>query len=358
MAILGHRLLQKGIRTKAEGKEVGLERYTYNVTYQVQTDDPETPPKNLYAYFKANTALPYFGRKFRFNGTSDAGAVCSELNIDYIEKSEGLFLADAVYTPIEGSDPPDQRPSEDDDGKETDDPLKWRKEISITSSPVSLPVVDAVFHGFDPPNIANPFLRIGQRTPPVNSAIVPFDPPPEFDRSITIVRIADRIPEWNEEKMAPWRETVNSERFVMAFPLYNFFFVIEPYCGRIKHLGGTSQFDNNIQHWRAEIEVWVHPVGWRDQLADMGTVRRAAFGDPDGAGSIISSDSNVRHPGIPNHKEIVDIDGNPLMQPVLLDGNGQPMKLTDGQVTKKVWLKYQYYEERSWAGAPLITEVI
>lgn len=342
-------ITQKGPRAKGEGKISGLERWTYGVTYQVQTDAADCPPDVVKAYFKRITTLPWFGRKFKFNGTSDAGAICSEVDVVYIEKSEGWFTVDCTFTPIEGDSAPESRPSDTDDGEPVEDPLQWRKEISVTGSQSSFPVVDAIFRGFDPPNIANPFLQPGLRTIPVNSAVVPFDPPPEFDRSFAVLRIAWRQAQYDEDKIAPWRDMVNSDPYVINWPRYNFVFGIPQYRGRIKQFGGSSSYENNVQHWRMELEIWVHPISWREQLADMGTVRRAAFGDPDGAGGVISTDQ-VPDPGMPHHEQIKDADGYPLMQPVLLNGNGQPMPLTkaDGgfQRPNPVWLKYQYYNER------------
>jgi hypothetical protein len=347
-------ITQKGPTAKAEGKTAGEERWTYTIVYQVETDDPQTPPQVVRDYFKRDTNLPYIGRVWRFNGKNDPGAVCSEMSLDYIEKSAGRFRFEFTFTPIEGKEPPEEKPGED--GEDTDDPLEWRKEISITNSQSSFPVEKAIFLGFNPANIVNPFLRPGMEVPVVNSAIVPFDPPPEKDMSFAILRIAWRQKDWDEGKAQGWRDLINDEHFTINWPAYNFLFDCPKHRGRIKQFGGTSQYENNVQHWRVELEIWVHPISWIEELGDKGTVRRAAFGDPDGNGSVISSDSNIRHPGIPSHKEILDVDGNPIMQPVLLDGNGQPMKLNHADGGNKqlvpVYLRYQYYYDANFNKIP------
>lgn len=354
-------ITQKGPRAKGEGKVSGLERWTYGVTYQVEVDSVECPPKVVSDYFKRTSTLPWFGRKWKFNGTSDAGAICSEIDVQYIEKSSVWFTVDCTFTPLEGDEPPDTRPEETEEGEPVEDPLRWRKEISITSSQSSFPVQEAIFRGFDPPNIANPFLRVGMKTPPVNSAIVPFDPPPEFDRSFVILRVAKRWPAFDEQIDGdPWRDLVNNEPFFINWPIAKLKLRIPAFRGRIKAVNATSQFENNIQNWRVETEVWIHPISWREHLADLGTVRRKGIGDPDGAGGIISVD-DVDDPGIPDHEQIKDGAGYPLMSPVLLDGNGQPIKLNGaGDRPRKppVWLNYQFYKEGRFHGCPNITDVV
>ncbi len=344
-------ITSRGPSSSGESKDGADERVTYKVAYRVQTDSPGASDQIVKNYFKQNSALPWYGRVWRHGGINDPRSICSKIEVKYIERSEGWHDADFTFEPIEGGGGNESKPSESADGKLSEDPLEWRREISITSSPTGFPVQDAIFRGFDPPGIANNLLQPGMRTVPCNSAMIPFDPPPEFDRSFAILRIATRMPRYWEDQLAVWRDVVNVAAFTFDWPLYNFHFRIPQYHGRIKHLGGTYQFENNISHWRIETEIWIHPKGWHDPLADLGTQRRATFGDPDGNGGTISTDQ-LPQPGVPHAKQILDADGIPVMAPVPLDGNGQPVPLKGEGANKRVWLNYQYYPEGDFAGCP------
>lgn len=71
------------------------------------------------------------------------------------------------------------------------------------------------------------------------------------------------------------------------------------------------------------IEIVVDPDGWEWAIADEGTAARARPGDPDGKGGTLSHGDMVT--GQPRVRQILDKDGQPIQDPVFLDGDGQPL---------------------------------
>jgi hypothetical protein len=133
------------------------------------------------------------------------------------------------------------------------------------------------------------------------------------------------IPEWNGNIANQWQGAVNSDQVNIVKPLYKFTEVIGPLTGKIVQFGGQFQYRNGIAYYRRTIEVHVSPKGWRRFLVDRGLNARAARGDADGKGDVIYDEPES---GASWQRGVFDPDGYPAASPVLLDGDGQPLKLT------------------------------
>jgi len=73
---------------------------------------------------------------------------------------------------------------------------------------------------------------------------------------------------------------------------------------------------------------------------------RRAAGDPDGKGSTISPGDLVAA-GLPTNAIMQDTNGIPLSEPVLFDGNGQPLKT--GPQARPVVLVYNVRKLRPFS---------
>ena len=323
MTVLEVKLYKSGAKGSAKGSGGAAPSYDYTATYHVKCSGTDSP-REVMDYFKADKSLPWPGRAFAANGF-DNSSTCSQISADYVEASGDTFLVTATYTP-ESGEGKQQRP--DKDGKMTDDPTKWRDEIDIGSTQMFLPMEFATYVG---PRPRNEFLKPGRFQAVTNSAGEPFDPLPEYELDITVLRITKYGEAWNEDFIAPYRGTINKDHVRINKPNYNFFFQFGPFQGKMKEWAGTAGFANEKVYWKHNIELHVSPVGWRFPLLDKGTTTIGR--DPDDAtnyGKVI---------------RLKDQSDYPLTSPILLNGNGEA--LPKGQ--DPVVLLYARYSEVNYS---------
>ena len=348
MPITSHTILDEGVSGQSTGTDAGTATRKYNVAFLVE-GTADTMPDNVISYFQQHADLPYHGRRFGgIGGNSfDNSAVCRELNITRISKSEGKYVVTARYEPDIIELPPWPSGKVDINGKEQADPTLWAHEIDISKTQVSIPLESAVFRGFKPPGINNKFLKPNTLIPVVNSALVPYDPPPEWEVDITVLRITKYIKFAFPHEVERFHGAVNSDTVLIVKPAYSFVYRIQPLTARIKNLAFTFQIINGFPVFRHSIELHINPLGWRYNVVDKGLDPRAAPGDPDGAGGTISEGATFVV-GDPRNRRLTDKLGNPLVEPVLFDGNGQA--LAPEKQNNPVYLIYSAYKEIPFLG--------
>jgi hypothetical protein len=342
MAITDVTLTQEGTGLSGSGISIEKARRSYTAHYRVTTDNPTTSPKAVEAYFRATKTLPYYGRKWSWSGENgaandkDVDAVCNKLDVSYQPKSGGLFTVEAGFEP-ESSD---SRQQQGKDGM-SDDPADWMETINIGYTQISVPVEKSVFEGFNPPNIVNPKLIVGQEFPPCSSAMVPYDPPPEKQIHIKVVRLGKWVSDLND--IDPWQGVINDRDFTIdKMQSYNFKQVVPKWHGLIKHIGGHHEWINDDDWYRREIELWINPLGWVEEYLDKGLHRRAMAGDPKRNGTNETLSLTDINPGDPISEQLTDNKGYTLTSPVLLDGNGQPLQ----DLKNPVWLKWRHLPQK------------
>lgn len=301
-------LYKTGASGKASGNGQQSPKIEYTANYFV-TASPTDTAYEVLAYFRSNG--PWIGSPFSYSSAFDADATCVDVNATPIENSLGKFHVVAQFS-TNGSEDDDNNNDDrnkDDKGKKTDDPLKWHDEIDVSTTQVSVPIEYATYIG---PNPANEFLRPGKiNRDPCNSAGVPFDPLPEYELDITVLRITKNVANYDEGQIAPYRGTINSDGFVIQKPAYKFTFPVSPLVAKIKQWSGSFHFAGEIPYWKQTIELHINPLGWRFPLLDRGTTKVVEDDDPD---------SSTYHLRIP--KRLVDAGGVPLTEPQKLNGNG------------------------------------
>lgn len=320
-------------------QDTGADKISYRTKYRVKVSDPLDSPKTVLAYFRSHANLPWPGRPFSFGNGFDVSARCKTLDPDYVENSAGWYIVSATYESASGDE---QQPGQNPDGKPVGSPFSWHDEIEVSYTQISIPVEVAIFRQFVPANIKNKFLKMGQETPVVNSAIVPFDPGLEEELDIKVIRISRYLKNWDGGAANGFQGAVNNDYVTIVKPAYKFKDGFAPYQGRVKQFSGSFGIVNGFSCWRVTVEVHVNPLqfGWRRVVCDRGIARRKAPGDP-GGGSL----GDVIAPGDPVHAPIKDDEGFPISEPVLLNGNGQPLR--PGEPI--VYLVYQTRKERPFS---------
>lgn len=354
MTISSVDLKQEGTSLSGSGDDLdGLKR-SYTANYRVVTDDPTTSPKAIEAHFKATATLPWYGRSWRWTGTnsndSDSTAICKKLEISHRPKSAGVFDVEAMFEPKDGSEKNKEQPN-NSDGSNSDDPLEWREQISIGYTQITEPVMLAIFDGFttgaggDTRTNGTNALQRGLTYIPQNSALIPYDPLPEREIDLKVIRMTSNIPFFNSNLYDGWISTVNNDPVNINKPNLGVFVSIDPFKGRLKAVNASSDFQNGQAFVRREVEIWVHPKGWRGRLADMGHAARATQAADTG---FVSPGDLINKPGRAEQITIKDKDDFPMTAPVPLDGFGRPLR-TD-QPSRNVWTNWIYYDERQWTG--------
>ncbi len=319
-----------------EAKQRKLSR-EYDAIYRVITNNARDQAQQIMAYFAQNG--PWIGFPYVYANDYDGDALLHSISPVRDAKSAFVWQVTCHYKTLHDDD--DKR--EDEDGNETDDPLKWRDEIDISFTQLMVPVEKAKYlAGFV--GQAAQLRRVGSEGPEVNSAFVPFDPPREKEISIRVVRIVKRKKQWDSGSATAWIGRINERDYTLSKPKYNLRKETWPkHHAKLVSYGGSFHIENDVKHWRIEIEIHVNPLGWNPEILDRGVCARATFGDPDGRGGTLSSGDLI--PGRPEVRRLVDADEVPIDEPVLLDGDGQPLAL--GQ--PPVYLTYQELDEMDFA---------
>jgi hypothetical protein len=354
MAITSWKRLKSGEGT-AEGDSADSVTRSFSVMYQAVSDNPLDEAKIVQDYFRDTVGLPWNGDPYQFGNGNYTNALCKSVNptrqpgsdvfnvtVDYAEPGAGGGESKADVDVIEFKRKP---------------PLLRHDQIETGTQYITVPVREATFRGYfrpgssDPdPAISNPWLNTGSsyRGPVVNSALDPYDPEPEAEIPIDIVRITRNVAVWEDATARSYKNTVNNAEVTINKPDYGFSKLIPAFQGRIIDITGSFEVDLEYKqwYWKTTNEVHVHPLGWRLTMIDKGLRRRAKSGDVTDTGVTLSS-STISTTG-PQLTHIKDAAGTPISTPVLFDGNGKP--LTAGLTP--VLMKWEHYTERSWEGVP------
>lgn len=331
----------------ATGKATGLTRVTesYQSQYLVKVSDPLDPPTFVLAHFRQTASLPWLGRRFNFGNGSSAGAICRSIEPKYIPKSEGWYEVTATFESLELKESEDeQEDGETEDGERTDDPLKFKDEIEVGFTQISIPAEFGTFRGLVNAEGGGGVLRPGRFQAVTNSAGVPFDPFPEYEVDIKIIRITKHVKQYSTALFDNFQGVVNTDHVVINKPKYRFVENIPRLQGRLK-LSNVFQIINKKKIWRQTVEIYVNPLGWRRQLVDRGNEELLRPGDRDENGNILSAgDFPASRPF--ELRKFKDRDDYPTVAPILLNGSGRARQ----PGLPAVFLEWSFYDEKPLAG--------
>lgn len=348
-------LTQEGSSLSGSGKEGAFVNRSYNSQYRVLTQDATVSAKLIEDHFRRTTSLPWYGRAWKWaqgtNTDKDIESICVSIDVKHEPQSTGKFMVECKFEP-KNDKTEKEKPDNSDDGDDTNDPLAWRDQVNITYVQQSFPATKGIFRGFtqgspflgqnDKPFAGTNKLRLGLTYVPCGSNLVPYDPLPEIEEQIKVIRFVRNIPEWDSAWSDPWIGIVNADAVTIIKKPIGFKVVIPALKGRIVSINGSSEFENGKSFWRREIEVHVHPRGWRGRYPDMGLVALPKDTD-DGW---VSPGDLINKPRQTEQISMKDDEGTPTPSPLLLDGFGRPLRVQD--IDRTVWTNWQFYEELLW----------
>lgn len=288
---------------------------SYRSRYRVKCDSTSDTPDIVFKHFRRTSSLPYLGRAFKIGGGFDSLSFCRGLDVNYVENSEGQFIAEARFEPttIDAENP-------NQDGEPTRDPFQWHDEIEVIYSQFNVPVEQGEFRGFS--SGANKHMRVGVTLPITNSARIPLDPPLEEEADIKVIRITKIARDYDGVSFDRFNGTINSDRIIINKPAYGFREVIEPYRGKMKVIGGQFQLQNKVRFWRQTVEVHKHPgpTGWIKEVLDLGMDELYTSGETTRSGMAINASTA---PTGYIHAKIVDESNFPVAAPLMFNGQGK-----------------------------------
>lgn len=284
--------------------------------------------------FNAASGTPSLGSPLPENALS----ILKSMAADRADGTLDAWYVRLSYSPAD--DEREERP--DENGNMTAVPSDWRDEIDTGTMQITVPVEKAIYRGGFV-GVAGALKAVGELMIPMNSAFVPFDPGLEKEVGITTYRVTKFRDSYSGATMAARRNKVNSDNVVFNKPAYKLTDTWAPRTARIVSAGGQFQVNGDQAYWRHVYEVHINPDGWREDVVDRGLSARAMPGDPDGQGGTISMATFKN--GQPAARALLDWDLVPLTEPILLNGDGQPL----GAGLPPVYITYQKYDEVPFA---------
>lgn len=317
----------------------------YQVEYTFKTDSAADGPEVILRYCVpsgGSDPRPYLGKEYRQGNDSDPNSICTKISAPQREKSNPrLWKATGTFTPKTQGSGEQAKAQPGENGVQTTDPTLWLPGLSIKSTQINIPVEEAIYlKGFKgaaaavcPPNTKGCVT---------NSAFVEYNPGLERELTMKIYTFTQYFGAWLGPSWDLYEDAINAAQVVFAGNKLNFSSTWEQYKARIKNFDGSLRYINGFKVWERNVEIHVNPLGWDRHIVDRGLLRRAdpRLGDPDGHGGTFSSSDRLPK-GVPPVRHIMDENDIPITEPVLFDGDGQPLE--DPSPGKAVYLDYRVY---------------
>ena len=344
-----------------------LQDKTYVVHYRVVTDDATDGVRRIIEHFEDTDDLPFLGDTYTYEGpgiVQDDGVALWKIEpARDMESGTSWDVALHYKTP----DDPAKKDGgggggggvdgvgETEEGEPTNDPLSFSGSVEISYQDFTRPVESGTYRsGMNAAVITNadgstqqPSEQIlgGPDTvgPLVNSALVPYNPPLERNATRIQLRYTKNLAEYPQQAAAQYHRAVNDDAVTFHFKREGLKFALYPYSAQCVAIDGAFTETNGVTFWRVTWTLIIDDeFGFRPRIVDRGLPARAMYGDPDGRGGFITSTEGDQL----RWRRLTDKNGNPISEPVLLDGNGQPLVIADdGAPIEPVYLTYSIYRE-------------
>tara|TARA_R110000824_G_scaffold37749_3_gene115935 strand:- start:1470 stop:2600 length:1131 start_codon:yes stop_codon:yes gene_type:complete len=360
MAVVSVNILHNGW---GASEDIGT-KTTFTVVYLVEVDDKNDGAMIVMIADDGITRIPRRFEMYAVGNDSDAFAFVKSKSPTPID--DKFWHVTVTFGPNEPSGEPggQQLSGLDDRLIPTDNPLREVIDVSVTVvsatraaergayiGQIDLPIgnVDVnddgyfsnegfwpILQGVEKANGDN-LGRIINGVPITNSVFTPFDPPPEINYNqmrITAGMNCDQYP----GRLAELVNSVNDREVTLdagaGFFRFGFGEFFPPYTLRFMGFNTQRRFKNGVPFWRIEIEYLADLLfGWRLDILDRGYC--------------VKSNETVSD-GAPSKNNIIDVTGNQISEPVLLDGNGNMLDLETHAAT---YLRYAVYPEIDFGAA-------
>lgn len=352
MAFSSHVIIPAPSATYDVWKYVG----EYRVRYRAYTNSPLDGPQLAIQYAEGHIAR--IGDYYAEGNDSRPTAWLRTWDAERESNSLEYWILTAVYRDEEVNEDDNRL---DDSGQPTDNPMDIRPEVECQTVQYTRPVEGAVYlSGFDPAKRSHAMVNDGKFRPICNSALASFDPPPEADDSRWTIRVKRNVKTINCDEVKT--NCVNTA--AVTFQYRGIKKTVPAWCGKLRDFQAAPRHHHQYGDY-VEVTLFfdVKDVGdgtWRIKVLDQGLSARAMEGDPDGHGGLIYEDSRAFVEEICPQRRLVDPDGQPISEPVLLDGDGQPLNRWNDPANPKdpVYSEWRYYTEDDWNAWGILDGVI
>ena len=347
MAVTSVKILHNGW-TGSDNAGSGI---TFNVVYLVEVDDKNDGPLVV---INAD-GLPMVGDSYAVGNDVDPFAFVKSVNPSSV--ADLVWHVTINYGPLKPSET-ETKNGESTEGldkeyKPTDNPFLIPPKISVSSVLAKRAAQRGAYFGklrsfpdgqveFKPEDISGgrppvvPFTNPDDRggiedtTPITNSVFTPYDPPPEIDYTRTRVTITMNLrfcPFWmlwyvnSVNKKDVWFVDLFDESIVSA----------KAFCAKVMGVAYEERIMGGDVFWYTTVDILIDNLfSWRLDILDRGYCDTTNENVSEGA----------------TKKNIVDKNGLPLAEPVLLDGFGNQLDL---EQLSAVYLRYGVYAEEDFS---------
>jgi hypothetical protein len=311
-------------------------REEYTAVWRLRTDNPQEQARSILIWFAANVAP--LGSDYQYADDPAATARLEKLDANRAPGSVDTWLVVGRYVT------PEDEEGEDKNGNPTSDPLEFRPHIEVADAQYTKPAHRSQYAGGYHGTAHNFLLPLFDWNAPVNSALQPFNPAAEMDDSRQIVTIRRNWTVCPADDAEQWMNSVN--QLEITIQAFGFLKRIPPHCGRIRGFRGSLARQNSQDFWQLSLSVDCRRDSWVEPILDQGIHARAFDGDPDGNGGSYSP--GTRPPGVPQVRRLLGRNQAPIVDPVLLDGDGQPLDPEGTGKLDPVFGQWLHYERRVW----------
>ena len=271
-----YRVPESGTHEENEGGQV-----TYTETWQVETDDVDDGQITVLAY----ASLPQLGASFAVGNDSDTRARVTRRRPRRIKEQPKYWRVEIHYT---------YRPT---------DP-KWSGEAGSIIG--LLPEVE----GFGIPYSKLAIKDINDKAI-VNTAGLPFDPPPEMDDCRQGVRWSRWVETCPQGNAKTFRNAINNEELWPGKA-----WVVPKHCAKVASYGWRRQYLEDALLFHETVELHIQETPWYLDVANLSLYKAIHEG-----GLTASAIIGV--------ERITDDNGVPIDEPVFLDDDGNQQAWSD-----------------------------
>jgi hypothetical protein len=328
----------------------------YRVRYRCTTNSADDGPQKAIEY--AENHIARLGDTYAEGNDARPTAWLRTWEAQREANSLEHWILTAVYRDEEVNEDDNRL---DDSGQPTDNPTDIRPEVEVQTVQYTRPVEAAKYlSGWDPAKRAHAMVNDGKLRPICNSALATFDPPPEADDARWTIRVKRNVKSIDCDQVKT--NCVNS--VAVTFQYRGIKKSVAAYCGKLRDFQAQPRHHHQYGDY-VEVTLFfdVYDLSdgtWRLRILDQGFSARAMEGDPDGHGGVIYNDSRAMVAELCPQRRLIDSEGQPISEPVLLDGDGQPLNRWDDPANPKdpVYSLWQYYTEDNWKAWPILSGVV
>ena len=316
----------------------------YTAVWRLWVDDPNDQAQTVLTWFQNNVVL--LGTAYDYAGDTAA----SVARADRIRARRELGSTDIWQVVVNYTTPQDEE-GEDASGNATLVPTDFRPTLDLSMVTYSEPVEESEFHG-GYKGKAKQFIPKNTWVMPMNSALVPFNPPAEKDAHRIVLRVTRNMLTFDGDEADKYANTVNAQPFKVNYRGVTMRF--KKLEAKIREWSLAMRRQNGLDFLEVSCVIdrasrTKDNTTWIQEIVDRGLAARALDGDPDGKGGVISPGTHVWPKGVPRLRKLVDNDQNPITEPVLFDGDGQPIDLAKApKPIEPVYGKWLHYRQENF----------